>query len=1225
MMLIPWTEQKRHRVLDWIPSMPFGRTQENSYERRVEGSGNWLIEHPEFITWRESLKSTLLWVHGKAGSGKSHLAARVIHAMGQDESVQAFSYCSTTQMTTPLTFDLVLGSLLCQLYQRLPLEVDIDSLVSRAQSREMPQRSELKGWLRDVCAKLGSCYLIIDGLDECSHFPEKQFEDLCGFLGDLAKPTELSTVRLLVFSRPNYIPIARAFSPFPSIPVDHGNNDDDIRLYVSREVDEMSAEDMLELQPEYEEIKVMLHTNAGSTFLWVRLKVRDIKETGSVEDMLEALQDSTEGLDELYEQAINKILCRSRPQINRALKALLWVANSYRLLSKTQLLEALSVKPGRTGLSDSQRIGRDRPIATECADLLVEVDGYYKLLHTSLRDFLQSENSILPAAYRDLQLEAHGLMAETCLTYLAFDEFQTSSITTPKELDKLMVRYPLLEYASTLWGQHFATATRERDTKSLVSLAGRFLESDSAVGLSIKILEYDEFEMGPFGFPGKPTALHLLSILNLRSLAQGLPFVEKLLNCHDEFIHLPIDYAMIYGSLDMALWILDQYLAELAKGKDMVADMRDCCQIQLIHQAIGNNWVDAVRSLVSLGLDPNEPNWRGDSQLCFAIQTEAASSTIVDILLEAGADFALMGYEGRTALHKAAKNSNTGIMQKLLDSGADPNLSDAEGSTPLHLAAKYGNVGVHVQKLLDGGADPNLTNAKGLTALHLAALYGYEGVMQMLIDGGADPNLPDPEGLTPLHRAVGYGSAELVQKLLDGGSDPNLTDAGGRTPLLIAAKIGNAEVVQNLLNGGANVRFTCNLGTALHFAAGVGSAEVVEILIRGGLSVDDEAPNGATPLTIASYWGNLDALLVLLDHGADVAVVDRRPGFHLPTGLHLAVRKRNLDVLELLLRHSRDAAFVDAVDARGETPLVSALWRHEWDIAWSLLKGGARLDLEEIASVLPPRLRLYIQTPEHPGEEDVFYMDVAAMPGHDDGINWSKPLKDRDTGVYHGETTRVLSLVGEALIEGLLPCLRDKGQGQENAEGLARILDTYDIAWRLVHVVLDMDFGEDISWLTEVRKASLDSVDYQPGTKSESASAAHPGNMSYLEEDSEQGEFVGTPEDLIVTSTGANFARNDVEDRYESPGGPATDHPPASPASTDTHDSSEGHTGETEIPRSRITGEAIRQLGYEFDETEYFFNIRGTLEDVSPRQRKSTTFCHRHRARESFYALPTPC
>ena len=325
---------------------------------RVEGSGNWLVGHPDFLAWRESPRSTLLWVHGKAGSGKSHLAARVIHAMSQPEedgSVPAFSYAyaSTTQTTTPLTFDLVLGSLLCQLYQRLPLGVDIESLVSCVQSREMPQRSELKGWLRDVGAKLGSCYLIIDGLDECSHFPEKQFEDLCGFLGDLAKPTALSTVRLLVFSRPNYNPIARAFSPFPYIPVDHGNNDDDIRLYVSREVDEMSSEDTLELQPEYEEIKVMMHTNTGSTFLWVRLKVRDIRDTGSVEDMKEALQDSTEGLDELYEQAINKILCRSRHVINRALKALLWVANSYRLLSKTELLEALSVKLGRTGLSDS--------------------------------------------------------------------------------------------------------------------------------------------------------------------------------------------------------------------------------------------------------------------------------------------------------------------------------------------------------------------------------------------------------------------------------------------------------------------------------------------------------------------------------------------------------------------------------------------------------------------------------------------------------------------------------------------------------------------------------------------------------------------------------------------------------------------------------------------------------------------------------------------------------
>ena len=77
----------------------------------------------------------------------------------------------------------MLGSRLGQLYHRLPLDVDIESLVIRAeelQSRERPQRHELKSWLLDVSAKLKSYYFIIDGLDECSHFPEKQFEDLCG-------------------------------------------------------------------------------------------------------------------------------------------------------------------------------------------------------------------------------------------------------------------------------------------------------------------------------------------------------------------------------------------------------------------------------------------------------------------------------------------------------------------------------------------------------------------------------------------------------------------------------------------------------------------------------------------------------------------------------------------------------------------------------------------------------------------------------------------------------------------------------------------------------------------------------------------------------------------------------------------------------------------------------------------------------------------------------------
>lgn len=216
--------------------MPMGKIQEDIYDRRVDGTGDWLVEHPDFVPWRESATSTLLWINGKSGSGKSHLAARVINRLNprqgsESATALAYVYCSSTQSATPIKFHNILGSLLGQLYEQLSPLDDINPMGSRADSgsRESPQRAEMKEWINMACAKHRSCFIIIDGLDECSHF-----EDLCAFIAALTESIDsFLSVKVLVFSRPNYAVIDRPRSSFPQIQVDRGGNDQDIKAYIS--------------------------------------------------------------------------------------------------------------------------------------------------------------------------------------------------------------------------------------------------------------------------------------------------------------------------------------------------------------------------------------------------------------------------------------------------------------------------------------------------------------------------------------------------------------------------------------------------------------------------------------------------------------------------------------------------------------------------------------------------------------------------------------------------------------------------------------------------------------------------------------------------------------------------------------------------------------------------------------------------------------------------------
>ena len=81
------------------------------------------MEHDMFKNWLEEPASTLLWIHGKPGCGKSHLASRVIYYLGtqngESDSALAYLYCSSTQYTVRMDLNSLLGSLLAQLCLKL--------------------------------------------------------------------------------------------------------------------------------------------------------------------------------------------------------------------------------------------------------------------------------------------------------------------------------------------------------------------------------------------------------------------------------------------------------------------------------------------------------------------------------------------------------------------------------------------------------------------------------------------------------------------------------------------------------------------------------------------------------------------------------------------------------------------------------------------------------------------------------------------------------------------------------------------------------------------------------------------------------------------------------------------------------------------------------------------------------------------------------------------------
>jgi ankyrin repeat protein len=134
-----------------------------------------------------------------------------------------------------------------------------------------------------------------------------------------------------------------------------------------------------------------------------------------------------------------------------------------------------------------------------------------------------------------------------------------------------------------------------------------------------------------------------------------------------------------------------------------------------LYEAIECDDVEAVRSLLDGGADPNAP-----------------------------------GKFGRTMLGSTA---NEAVVALLLAHGADTNLPDALGWTPLDVLTRSETSEQVIEMLMKAGADPHRIGPKGSSTFTYICQQGDIETIRTLIRCGADVNRADSRGFTPLQAA----------------------------------------------------------------------------------------------------------------------------------------------------------------------------------------------------------------------------------------------------------------------------------------------------------------------------------------------------------------------------------------------------------------------------------------------------------------------------------------
>ena len=303
----------------------------------------------------------------------------------------------------------------------------------------------------------------------------------------------------------------------------------------------------------------------------------------------------------------------------------------------------------------------------------------------------------------------------------------------------------------------------------------------------------------------------------------------------------------------------------------------------------------------------------------------------------------------------------TGDLPEFMKSVAeDPKLLNArgpEGSTPFMYAVLYTGAPT-LERLLKQGADPNKRNDANATALMWAATDLEK--TRLLLAHGADVNARSSDMRTPLMIAARRpGNSAAVKLLLEHGANPNPNahPATESSPLIEAATAGDAASVELLLSRGAEVKAA---------PASWRSRWLSPCGARNALPCWPPKTSSKEDYTLAlpniAALGDVNAVRLMLDHGADVNAVD--PLGRTPLMYAAASDLLPLDVVKLLVERGADVNAKDAHKQGGDsglTVLDIARLHGDTPVVELLVKSGAK-GTAPSAPALKPRRENTIQS-----------------------------------------------------------------------------------------------------------------------------------------------------------------------------------------------------------------------------------------------------------------------
>ncbi|KAF9231748.1 hypothetical protein BU15DRAFT_82041 [Melanogaster broomeanus] len=380
----------------WMDAINCTTKYQTTLSQRQDETCTWLLGSNRYTSWCTS-ENPFLWLHGKAGTGKSVLISAVIENLLNTESnsMVAYFYCDFRTKRSTHAFE-VIRSLLTQLLvgskqDWLPSFQDL----VKCKSNLEPPAVDLEILFQLLLKALSlhdNPVLVIDALDECNDYAK-----LTELLARL--PNEASC-RVFTTSRP--LPHAqKTFRGLPTI-----------------DLHDMSAETQRDMELHVEK-------EADGMFRWAQYQLDRLSDCHTTTDVHEVLATFPSRLRQTYDGILSDI--NEKEFDGKVVKsALIWLVGALKPLSLRALAEAVTFD-----MQDRLLPGED--ILDICRELVSydETDDVVSLSHFSMKEYLFDEHLCVGA---HSQYHLSSTIANNHLAKLYIDYIRTSQISQHHEI-----------------------------------------------------------------------------------------------------------------------------------------------------------------------------------------------------------------------------------------------------------------------------------------------------------------------------------------------------------------------------------------------------------------------------------------------------------------------------------------------------------------------------------------------------------------------------------------------------------------------------------------------------------------------------------------------------------------------------------------------------------------------------------------------------------------------